>query len=174
VSCVRVRVRLRCKSMPGLDSQSRETRGARHHNGASQLDTAAAGAMENIILYYYCCCYAKDGTGVVVRGDVGGRKKKIPFPRKHADPSEFLCSRDEKNRRSNVPSLQLFSLVLLYNNNNNNNIKRCVYDTMQVCNGSIALQVTHDGIELIRDRRCYMTTIRQRPLRGRGGDADPR
>jgi len=60
---------------------------------ASQLDTAAAGAMENIILYYYCCCCcAKDGPGVVVRGDVGGRKKKIPFPRKHAGPSEFLCS----------------------------------------------------------------------------------
>jgi len=49
---VRVRVRLRCKSMPGPDSQSRETWGARHHNGTSQLDTAAAGAMENIILYY--------------------------------------------------------------------------------------------------------------------------
>jgi len=124
-----VRVRLRCKSMPGRDSQSRETRGARHHNGASQLDTAAAGAMENIILLYYCCCCcAKGGPGVVVRGDVGGRKKKKShFQGNTLAPLNSFASRDEKNRRSNVPSLQLFSRVLLYNNNN---IKRCVYDNV--------------------------------------------
>jgi len=34
--------------------------------------------------------------GVVVRGDVGGRKKKIPFPRKHTGPSEFLCTEMKK------------------------------------------------------------------------------
>lgn len=85
---VRIRVRLRCKSMPGPDLQSRETRGALHHNGASQLDTAAAGAMENIILLYYCCCCcAKDGPrGGGVKRDVGGRKKKNPISKETHGP----------------------------------------------------------------------------------------
>lgn len=71
-----MRVRLRCKSMPGLGSQSRETRGARRHTMVRAswilLQRERWKTLYYIVVVVVVC--ANDGQGG--GGDVGGRKKK--------------------------------------------------------------------------------------------------